>query len=196
MNDFTKKPHIKTEYTEAQLKDLIRCQDDPVFFMESFVKIQHPIHGMLPLILYPFQHGMIDAYHNHTKSVILISRQMGKTQTAAAYLLWFAMFKPDQTILIAANVLRQALEIMYRIQTSYEECPDFIKAGCVEYNKSSITFDNGSRIIAQATTNNTGRGMAISLLYCLTPDTAVRLRNKKTGEQRTASLGEMFHEMK
>lgn len=87
------------------------------------------------------------------------------TTTAGAYLLWFAMFNPDKTILIAANVLRQALEIMHRIRTTYELCPDYIRAGVVAYNKSSIDFDNGSRIVAQATTSNTGRGMSISLLY-------------------------------
>jgi hypothetical protein len=166
MNDFVKKPNAKSEYTNQQAIDLIRCSEDPYYFIENFVKVQHPTKGMLPLKLYPFQRGIIDAYHNHRKSVILCSRQMGKTATAAAYLLWFAMFNSDQTILIAANVLRQALEIMHRIKTAYEECPDHIKAGCSGYAKSFMEFDNGSRIIAQATTANTGRGMSISLLYC------------------------------
>ncbi len=88
------------------------------------------------------------------------------TACAAAFLLWYAMFHDDQTILIAANVYRQAQEIMHRIRTAYEECPDHIRAGAVAYNKGSITFDNGSRIVSQATTANTGRGMSISLLYC------------------------------
>ena len=44
-------------------------------------------------------------------------------------------------------------------------CPDHIRAGVTNYNKGSIEFDNGSRIIAQATTENTGRGLSISLLY-------------------------------
>ncbi len=166
MNDFVKKPRIKTEYTASDADELMKCSEDPYYFIENFVKVQHAIKGMIPLKLYGFQRGIINAYHNHRKSIILCSRQMGKTATAAAYLLWFAMFHPDKTILIAANVLRQALEIMHRIQTAYEECPDHIRAGVTEYNKGSISFDNGSRIIAQATTANTGRGMAISLLYC------------------------------
>jgi hypothetical protein len=87
------------------------------------------------------------------------------TTTAAAYLLWYAMFNPDKTILVVANVLRQALEIMLRIRTAYELAPDHVRAGITEYNKSSISFDNGSRIVAQATTANSGRGMSISLLY-------------------------------
>jgi hypothetical protein len=35
----------------------------------------------------------------------------------------------------------------------------------VDYNKGSLTFDNGSRIVSATTTENTGRGMSISLLY-------------------------------
>ena len=45
-------------------------------------------------------------------------------------------------------------------------CPDHIRAGVTSYNKGVIEFDNGSRIVAQTTTENTGRGMSISLLYC------------------------------
>jgi hypothetical protein len=76
------------------------------------------------------------------------------------------MFNPDQTILIAAHKYTGAQEIMQRIRYVYETCPDYIRAGVVSYNKGSIEFENGSRIISQTTTGNTGRGLSISLLYC------------------------------
>lgn len=85
--------------------------------------------------------------------------------SAAGYLLWRAMFVPDSTILIAAHKHSGALEIMQRIRYAYEICPDFIRAGVTGYGKSHIEFENGSRLVAQATTDNTGRGMSISLLY-------------------------------
>jgi hypothetical protein len=93
-------------------------------------------------------------------------RQTGKSTSAAGYLLWYAMFVPDSTILVAAHKYLGAQEIMQRIRYAYENCPDFIRAGSTSYNKGSIDFDNGSRIVAQTTTENTGRGMSISLLYC------------------------------
>jgi hypothetical protein len=163
--DPTKTPHSKSEYTQEQLLELIQCEADPFYFIEHFVKIQHPTKGIVPLSLFPFQYDIIKGFHEHRNCIVLTGRQLGKTTTAGAYLLWYAMFNPDQTILIAANVLRQALEIMHRIRTTYELCPDYIRAGVIAYNKSSIEFDNGSRIVAQATTSNTGRGMSISLLY-------------------------------
>ena len=161
----TKTPHQKSEYTQEQLLELIQCEADPFYFIEKFVKVQHSTKGIVPLDLFPFQYDIIRGFHEHRNCVVLTARQMGKTTTAGAYLLWYAMFNPDKTILIAANVLRQALEIMHRIRTTYELCPDHIRAGVLAYNKSSIEFDNGSRIVAQATTPNTGRGMSISLLY-------------------------------
>jgi hypothetical protein len=92
-------------------------------------------------------------------------RQSGKSTSAAGYLLWYAMFVPDSTILIAAHKYTGAQEIMQRIRYAYEACPDHIKAGVTTYNKGSLDFENGSRIVSATTTENTGRGMSISLLY-------------------------------
>jgi hypothetical protein len=168
MADFepTKAPNKKVEFTEEQLLELAICEQDPLYFIEKFVKVQHPVKGMVPLVLYPFQREMVRSIHEHRKTVMLAARQLGKTTVAAAYLLHFAMFNENKTILIAANKLAQALEIMQRIKVAYEACPDYIRAGVRKYNEGSMTFDNGSRIVSQATTPNTGRGMSISLLYC------------------------------
>jgi hypothetical protein len=75
------------------------------------------------------------------------------------------MFVPDSTILIAAHKYTGAQEIMQRIRYAYENCPDHIKAGVTTYNKGSLDFENGSRIVSATTTENTGRGMSITLLY-------------------------------
>lgn len=75
------------------------------------------------------------------------------------------MFNADSTILVAAHKYSGAQEIMSRIRYMYESCPDHIRTGATAYNKGSIEFDNGSRIIAQATTENTGRGLSLTLVY-------------------------------
>jgi hypothetical protein len=87
------------------------------------------------------------------------------TTVAAGYLLWYAMFKPDSTILVASNKGVNASEIMTRIRYAYENCPDHIRAGATEYNKGSISFDNGSRLVSSTTTETTGRGMSLTLVY-------------------------------
>ena len=160
-----KTPYKKEKFTPHQIQELAKCTMDPQYFIETYVWIQHPVKGRMQFDLFDFQRGLLDAYHNHRYSIALISRQMGKSTAAAAYLLWYAMFVPDQTILIAAHKYSGAQEIMQRIRFAYELLPDFVRAGVTAYNKGSLEFDNGSRIIAQATTENTGRGLSISLAY-------------------------------
>ena len=160
-----KTPYQQEEFTDEQLMELAKCMQDPLYFIEEYCWIQHPTKGRMKFQLFEYQRELLAAYHDYRYSIALISRQMGKSTAAAAYLLWYSMFVPDQTILIAAHKYSGAQEIMSRIRFAYELLPNFVRAGAVSYNKGSIEFDNGSRIIAQATTDNTGRGLSISLAY-------------------------------
>ncbi|EMX1381657.1 terminase family protein [Salmonella enterica] len=87
------------------------------------------------------------------------------TTVAAAYILWYAMFHENKTILLLGNIEETAKEIMERIQFSYEMCPDHIRDGVIRYNVKSIRFENKSRIIAKATTPASARGLSVHLLY-------------------------------
>jgi len=164
-----KKAYAKERMSNEQLIEFARCAD-PVtgayFFTENYFSIQHPTKGKMLYKAFEYQEELIRCYHENRFSINLLGRQMGKTTTAAGYLLWYAMFVPDSTILIAAHKYSGAQEIMQRIRYAYELCPDHIRAGVTSYNKGSIEFDNGSRIVSQTTTETTGRGMSITLLYC------------------------------
>lgn len=167
-NVLIKSANTVEQWTLEQVKEIALCADQkngPHYFLSNFFYIQHPTRGRINYIPYQYQERLIDIYHNYRKSISMIPRQSGKTITAAGYLLWYAMFVPDSTILVAAHKYAGAQEIMHRIRYAYENCPDHIRAGVVSYNKGSIEFENGSRIVAQTTTANTGRGMSISLLY-------------------------------
>lgn len=163
--DLVKKPYKKESLTPAEIQELARCIQDPKYFMTEHCWIQHPTKGRMKFGLFDYQKELVDTYHNYRYSIALISRQMGKSTAAAGYLLWYAMYNADQTILIAAHKYSGAQEIMQRIRFAYETLPDYLRSGAVSYNKGSIEFDNGSRIVAQATTENTGRGLSISMAY-------------------------------
>jgi hypothetical protein len=137
-----------------------------LYFAEKFAFIQHPVKGKLLFNPYDYQERLLKSYHNYRFNINMLPRQTGKTTCAAIYLLWYAMFNADQTVLIAAHKYTGAQEIMQRVRYAYELCPDHIRAGVVNYNKGSMEFENGSRIVSATTTGNTGRGMSISLLYC------------------------------
>jgi len=164
-----KNPYTKTKFkNNKELQDFIKCCDPDtgyLYFMDNFFMIQHPTKGSMVYHPYGYQKRLINTYHNYRFSISLMPRQSGKSTSAAGYLLWYAMFVPDSTILIAAHKYTGAQEIMQRVRYAYENCPDYIKAGATTYNKGNLDFENGSRIVSATTTENTGRGMSITLLY-------------------------------
>jgi hypothetical protein len=164
-----KRAHQVESFTEHQILEIARCADPvtgPAYFLSHYFYIQHPTKGRMLYQPFDYQSRLIHTYHNYRYSISLMPRQTGKSTSAAGYLLWYAMFVPDSTILVAAHKYTGSQEIMQRIRYAYESVPDFIRAGAVSYNKGSIDFDNGSRIVSSTTTENTGRGLSISLLYC------------------------------
>ena len=163
-----KAPYRTTPFTDYQLEEFVKCADPdygPEYFMSNYFYIQHPVKGKMLYHPYDYQKRLIHTYHNYRFSISMMPRQTGKSTSAAGYLLWVAMFVPDSTILISAHKHAGAQEIMQRVRYAYELCPDYIRAGVTNYNRGSIDFENGSRIISATTTENTGRGMSISLLY-------------------------------
>jgi hypothetical protein len=191
-NSLIKTAHKKQVFTEQDLIEFAKCLEDPHYFLDNYFHIQHPTKGKMSYTAFEYQKRLIDSYHDNRFNVNMLPRQTGKTTTAAGYLLWYAMFIDNSTILVAAHKHTGAMEIMSRIRYAYELCPDSIRAGVTSYNKQSIEFDNGSRIVAQTTTPTTGRGMSLSLLYCLDGDTTVRIRNKNTLVEEDISLVDLY----
>lgn len=164
-----KKAHAQQRYTLEEVKHLEACMDPvdgPLYFCRNFLKIQHPVRGSIPFEPYEYQVGLIKAYTENKQCIAMLPRQMGKTTCAVGYLLWYTQFVPDAQVLIAAHKYDGAKDIMDRYRFAYENLPDFIRAGVITYNRNTIEYDNGSRIQATTTTENTGRGKSLSLIYC------------------------------
>ena len=164
-----KKAHAPQRYTLEEVKHLEACMDPvtgPLYFCKNFLKIQHPVRGSIPFVPYEYQERLINSYHNYKQSIGMLPRQMGKTTCATGYLLWYTMFIPEAQVLIAAHKYEGAQDIMNRYRFGYENLPDFIRAGVYSYNRNTIEYDNGARIQAVTTTENTGRGKSLSLIYC------------------------------
>ena len=133
MPTLIKDPYKKTVFnTQKELEDFVKCCDPDtgyLYFMDNFFMIQHPTKGAMHFHPWDYQKRLIETYHNFRYSIALMPRQSGKSTAAAGYLLWYAMFIPDSTILIAAHKFTGAQEIMQRLRFAYENCPDHIKAG-------------------------------------------------------------------
>ena len=163
-NEFIKRPNALTEYSQENIKDLYRCASDPVYFAKTYIKIQHPKRGAIPLDLYDYQVRAIEGFQNNRWCILKCGRQLGKTTVIAIYLFWFACFNKNKSLLVASKDNSGAIDIMDRIRYAYEELPVWLKPGVKYYNRHSIEFDNGSTIRSVSTNENTGRGKSISLL--------------------------------
>lgn len=166
-NPFLKKANEQHEYTAQQVMELERCASDAEYFIDTYCQIQHAVTGSIRFALRPYQKRIIDVFANNRLSIALAPRQIGKSWIAGAYLLWFAMFHFEKTVVIASNKNDNAMEMIHRVRFIYERVPHWLKPGLNMdgWNKHSVSFDNGSRILSQATSENTGRGLAISLLF-------------------------------
>jgi hypothetical protein len=80
--EFFKKPNAATTFTPKQAYDLERCGEDPFYFIDKFMMVQHPTDGALPLKLWEFQQRLVGAFHQNNKVIALTARQMGKCVTA------------------------------------------------------------------------------------------------------------------
>jgi len=164
-NPNLKRAHATSEFSAENIADLRRCQTDPIYFLEKFVKVSHPTKGAVPFKLYDYQKEMVLAIHENKDTVLLCSRQMGKTTVAAMYILWLATFHKNSRCVIASKAMNHAVEIQSRIKFAYEELPHWLKCGCTFYNRTSIEFDNKSVIICEATSEKTGRGGSPTILF-------------------------------
>jgi len=164
-NPKVKRDGIQHTYSHAEVQEYIRCSQDPVYFTEKYMKVIHPDRGLVSFKLYDYQRKIVNHFNENRFSIVLSCRQSGKTASTTAYLLWKALFSPEETIVILANKGSTAKEILGRITLALENVPFFLQPGCKELNKMSISFSNNTRLIAAATSSNSVRGMSATILY-------------------------------
>jgi len=151
------------------IKDIIkeeykRCVTDPVHFMSKYCFVQHPIRGKIPFVLYPFQAETLQELIHNRYNIILKSRQLGISTLTAAYALWMMMFNSDKNILVIATKQDVAKNLVTKVRVMHQNLPSWLKNSCVEDNKLSLRFHNGSQIKAVSSSPDAGRSEALSLL--------------------------------
>ena len=164
-NPNVKRDGVQQAWTPELLKEYKRCMDDPIYFAKSYCKVISLDKGLVPFELYPYQEKMFDHFNDNRFSVVLACRQSGKSISACAYLLWYALFHTEKTIAVLANKGATAREMLGRITLMLENIPFFLQPGSKALNKGSLEFSNNSRIVAAATSGSSIRGMSVNLLY-------------------------------
>ncbi len=155
--------------SKGQLKDVIKqeyvkCAADPVYFLKKYCVIQHPIKGKIPFSLYNFQETTVEDFVQHRFNIILKARQLGISTLTAGYSLWMMTFHQDKNILVIATKQEVAKNLVTKVRVMHANLPSWLKQTCVEDNKLSLRYKNGSQIKAVASGEEAGRSEALSLL--------------------------------
>lgn len=164
-NSNLKGANVSVQFTESQVKEYLKCADDPIYFINNFCQIVTLDHGLQPFKLYPCQENKIKVIHENRKILLMESRQAGKTTTSAAYILWYTLFQSSKTVAILANKATAAREVLSRYQLMYEHLPSWMQQGVTTWNKGDIELENGSKVFTAATSASGIRGKSVNMLY-------------------------------
>jgi Terminase large subunit, T4likevirus-type, N-terminal/Terminase RNaseH-like domain len=164
-NQNLKRSGVSHNWTTEQVTEFLKCARDPEYFIETYVKIVNIDRGLINFSLYDYQRDIVNLSVRERFVICKMPRQCGKTTTIAGILIWYVLFHENFNVAILANKLAQAREILSRIQLAYEHLPKWLQQGVVEWNKGSMEMENGSKILASATSSNAIRGGSFNLVY-------------------------------
>jgi Terminase large subunit, T4likevirus-type, N-terminal/Terminase RNaseH-like domain len=164
-NPLLKKVGVKVEWTKETISEYEKCSLDPVYFAENYVTIVNVDVGLMKFKMWPFQKDMIRTYHNNRFSITKCPRQVGKTTTSVAYLLWLTLFTDTQNVAVLANKGSLARDILGKYQLAYENLPMWLQQGVVTWNKGNVELENGSKIVAASTSSSAVRGGSFNLVF-------------------------------
>lgn len=171
LNPRIKRANLVEEYTAEQILEYKKCAEDPLYFIEKYVKIRSVDKGLIQMVPTGYQIDLVKHYTQHRDTILLAARQSYKTTTSVAYILWYSIFTPDRTVALLANKMKVARELLSRYMLSYENLPFFLQPGCKAMNKSEIELGNGSTVFTAATTSDGIRSRS-----CVTLDSIVTIK--------------------
>ena len=154
----------KKQLKEAIKREYAKCATDPVYFLGKYGIIQHPVRGKVNFNLYDFQEKSLESFMKHDYNIVLKARQLGLSTLTAGYALWMMTFQQDKNILVIATKQETAKNLVTKVRVMHANLPGWLKQPCVEDNKLSLRYKNGSQIKAVASSEESGRSEALSLL--------------------------------
>ena len=164
-NPNLKRANVQQSWTKKQLQEYAKCMEDPLYFIQNYVKIVSLDEGLIPFKMYPFQKDMVGTFHSNRFTICKLPRQSGKSTVMVSYLLHYALFNPSVNIAILANKAATARDLLSRLQLAYEHLPHWLQQGVMSWNKGSLELENGSKILASSTSASAVRGGSYNIIF-------------------------------
>ena len=152
-------------FTKEQVEEYIKCSQDPVYFIEKYIKVVALDEGLIPFNLYDYQKDIVEKIHNNRFVIAKLPRQSGKSTTIISYILHYVLFNQSMSVAVLANKQATAKDILSRLKLTYEYLPLWLQQGILEWNKGSIQLENGSKIIASSTSASAIRGGSYNCIF-------------------------------
>ena len=156
---------VSVDWTPESVEEYKKCMESPLYFIKNYVQIVNVDRGLVPFDMWDFQEDMINNFHDERFVICKMPRQTGKSTTIISYLLHFVLFNPEVNVAILANKGAVARELLSRLQLAYEHLPKFLQQGVTVWNKGNIELENGSKILASATSGSAVRGSSFNIIF-------------------------------
>lgn len=85
-NSNIKMSGVETEWTPELIREYQKCMNDPIYFIENYMKVLSLDEGMVSFKMYDYQRKLIDHYNNNRFSITLACRQSGKCPQFDAFI--------------------------------------------------------------------------------------------------------------
>jgi len=164
-NPNLKKANVATEFSPEEVQEYLKCADDPVYFIQTYIRIVSLDRGLIPFDMYDFQVDMTRKFHDNRFNIAKLPRQSGKSTIVTSYLLWYVLFNANVNVAILANKAATSREMLQRLQLSYENLPKWLQQGILQWNRGSLELENGSKIMAASTSSSAVRGMSFNVIF-------------------------------
>ena len=147
------------------LKEVVKCGKEPSYFLKTYARISHPMHGLILFNTFDYQDVLLDDFNDYRFNVINKGRQLGISTLTAGYIVWMMLFHRDKSILVMATKFETAGNLVRKVKSIMKNLPDWIRiASITTDNRTSFELSNGSTIKAASTSGDAGRSEALSLL--------------------------------
>jgi hypothetical protein len=132
-NSHLKAAGMQIKYDKHQIEERIKCTQDPLYFIQNYLKIVHVDRGLVPFKLYDFQKDLLKTYVDNRFVCALLPRQVGKCVHNKTIIT--ILYKKEYLITLEIGKLYEIAK-----EANFEELLNLSKSICENENYENMLF--------------------------------------------------------
>lgn len=136
----------------------------PILWGQTFNKVVDKKGQTVPFVMNPQQRGLVEGLSKY--NIVLKSRQLGITTVSCCLSLYYAITKPNSHCMLISYSLDSASTIFDKLKCMYDSLPSGIRPKEIANNRSSLKFNNGSKItVTTLGSKELARGSSLQFVH-------------------------------